>query len=710
MLENQGWSPVPAGNRLPLRYPPISSKAPVFLHGGDYNPDQWPPEVWEQDLRLMKLARCNTMTLGVFSWARLEPSEGQYEFGWLDAIMDRLHHNGVWAILATPSGARPAWMSQKYPEVLKVRTDRVRILHGERHNHCLTSPVYRDKCRAINQKLAERYRDHPALLMWHVGNEYETECHCPLCQQAFRQWLQAKYGGSLERLNQAWWTAFWSHTYTDWSQIESPSPIGESSTHGLNLDWKRFLTHQIVDFVRSEMAPLRQLSPGIPVTTNLMPLFDGLDSWKLKNELDVISWDNYPRWYGDQRDPEIAVRIGFIHDMHRCLKDGRPFMMMESTPGTTNWMEVCRPKRPGVNRLEALQAVAHGSDTVQYFQWRKSRGSSEKLHGAVVDHVGHENTRVFREVTAVGRMLEALTPVLGTTVRPEVAVIYDWENSWAIQDAQGPRIQKKDYYPTCLRHYRELWRRGISADVIDQECDLSRYRLIVAPMLYLLRSGAAERITSFVRQGGVLVTGYWTGIVNETDLCFLSGFPGPLRECLGIWAEEIDALYDWQYNTVIPRPGNGLGLTRRYRAVELCDLIHAESAEVLAVYGRDFYAGQPALTVNRFGSGRAYYVASRNDEAFMADFFGGLLRQTKIHPVLDTKLPEGVTAQARTNGERSFVFLLNFMPVRRTVGLGKKSFVDLLTGKRYSQRVTLGPYGSLALELLTGGRHQRPRP
>jgi len=503
-----------------MKYPPINPKLPHFIHGADYNPDQWLdyPEVLAEDLRLMKLANCNAMSVGIFAWAALEPEEGRFEFGWLDRVMDQLAANGIYAILATPSGARPAWLSQKYPEVLRVEADRKRILHGNRHNHCYTSPVYREKVEIINTKLAERYKEHPALLVWHVSNEYGGECHCALCQEKFRAWLRNKYQ-TLTALNQAWWTAFWSHTYTDWSQIESPAPHGEGSNHGLNLDWKRFVTHQTLDFFKHECAPLRAITPTVPVTTNFMGTYPGLDYWKFADELDVISWDSYPRWHGKKSDAQTAAATAFVHDLNRSLKQGKPFMLMESTPSMTNWQGVAKLKRPGMHLLSSLQAVAHGSDTVQYFQWRKGRGGSEKFHGAVVDHVGHERTRVFQDVQEVGALLKCLDPVVGTTVEPEVALIFDWENRWALEDAQAIREEKK-YEETCYRHYYPFWSRGVPVDVINEDADFSRYRLLIAPMLYMIRPGVAERISQFVADGGTFVATYWSGIVDENDRSF----------------------------------------------------------------------------------------------------------------------------------------------------------------------------------------------
>lgn len=685
-----------------IKFPPINPKYPHFLHGGDYNPDQWKdtPEIWDKDMHLMKLANCNTMSIGIFSWAMLEPQEGKFNFEWLDTIMDKLAENDAYAVLATPSGARPAWMAQKYPEILRVQSNRVRILFGNRHNHCYTSPIYREKTRIINQKLAERYKDHPALLVWHISNEYGGDCHCELCQDAFRQWLKRKYDNDLDKLNYAWWTGFWSHTYTDWDQIQSPAPHGENSIHGLNLDWKRFVTHQTIEFMKNEIAPLKQITPHIPVTTNFMGTYTGLNYWKFASELDVISWDNYPLWHGIEEDWKIAYKVAFVHDINRSLKNGKPFMLMESTPSVTNWHPVAKLKRPGMHILSSLQAIAHGSDTVQYFQWRKSRGSAEKFHGAVVDHCGHENTRVFREVSELGKILKKLDPIIGTTVKPDVAIIYDWENRWAIEDAQGPRGEKKDYLQTCEAHYKTFWKHSVPVDIIDMESDFSQYKLLIAPMLYMVRHGVAERIEKFVELGGTFVTTYWSGIVDENDLCFTGGFPGPLKKITGIWSEEIDALYESEANYIVLKENNQLQLKGEYEARELCDLIHSETAEVLAVYKNDFYAGRPALTINHFGNGKAYYIAFRNNEDFLLDFYKKLIFDLNLKRAMDADLPQGVTAQVRSDGKRYFVFILNFEPREKCININDVIFKDMLTFEKITDFIVLPPYGFKILEKL----------
>ena len=695
---------------------PLSAKCPHMLHGGDYNPDQWlhMPEILDEDVRLMELAGCNAMSVGIFAWAALEPQEGVYTFEWLDETLDRLHGKGVYTVLATPSGARPAWMAQKYSEVLRVGPDRRRNLFGRRHNHCFTSPEYRRKVREMNTRLAERYGSHPGVLMWHLSNEYSGECHCELCQEAFRGWLKRKYSDDLENLNRRWWGACWSHSYTDWSQIQSPAPHGELAVHAHNLDWHRFVSDQTVDFMRAEIEPLKEISPDLPVTTNLMGTYYFLNYWKLAPYLDFVSWDNYPCWHGtgvidnrrgnwnaDGQDWRLASDIAFVHDLTRSLKKGRPFMLMESTPSMTNWQDVSKVKRPGMHALSSIQAVAHGSDTVQYFQWRKSRGSSEKFHGAVVDHVGHEHTRVFSDVAQLGDMLSKLDDVVGTGVKADVAIIFDWENRWAMDDAQGPRNTGGSVCErVCKDHYYQLWRRGIAADVVDMDADLSAYRLVIAPMLYMVRPGTGERIAGFVESGGVFIATYWSGIVDENDLCFLGGFPGPLRKILGIWSEEIDALYPGEKNRIIPEPGNELGLTSSYDAGELCDLVHTEGASVLATYGSDFYQGRPSLTANTYGAGKAYYIASRNDEEFLSDFYGALIERIGISGVLDVEPPEGVSVTMREDENGKYVFVLNFTTEKRVVNLGGGTYTDMFMGGVVEGEVNLEAYGLAILKVL----------
>ena len=637
------------------RYKPVINGVTGLVHGSDYNPEQWlkwKDSVWKEDMRLAKLAGLNSMSVGIFSWSMLEPAEGEFHFEWLDEVMDLLAENGMKAVLATPSAARPAWMAQKYPEVLRTRENRVRNLFGMRHNHCMSSPVYREKVKRINTELAKRYGSHPALGMWHLSNEVSGECHCELCQQRFRTWLKERYH-TLDVLNEAWWTSFWSHRYTDWEQIESPSSHGETSVHGLVLDWRRFVTDLHMDFLTNEMKPLRQYTPGVPCTTNLMATYDELDYVRFAKIFDIVSWDNYPGWKGEsEADIRTACRTGFYHDMMYGLKR-RPYFIMESCPSAVNWREVNKLLRPGTHMLQSIQGIAHGSDSVQYFQFRKSRGGSEKMHGAVVDHEGSENTRVFGEVAQVGRKLNSLKSVAGTVKPAKVALIHDYQNAWGLQELQGGQPGNQNYLRTLMEHYSVFWEKGIPVDVIDETCSLDEYDLVVAPMIYMVREGFARRMEEFTEKGGILAVTYLSGYVNETDLCHLGGFPGPLKQVLGIWAEELDALYEGDSNSI---EWEG----RSYRAYDFCERIHARGAEVLGRYGKDFYKGGPALTCSSFGKGKAYYVAARTGTDFLRDFYGRLMEEAGIQPYFEKGLPRGVSLQLRTDGVRDYCFLMNF--------------------------------------------------
>ena len=420
-----------------------------------------------------------------------------------------------------------------------------------------------------------------------------------------------------------------------------------------------------------------------------MYYYDGYNYFKFKDLLDVISWDSYPQWRGGNNG-SLAADYALYHDMMRSMK-GKPFLLMESAPSTANWWPVSKLKKPGMHRMASLQAVAHGSNSVQYFQFRKSRGSFEKFHGAVVDHSGRTDTREFQDVKEVGRLLEQLEAVGGTGVPAQAALIYDWENLWAMEDAQGPRNLGVHYKEQVKAHYKALWELGILMDVVDETGDISGYKLVIAPMLYLLREGFAEKLRAFVEQGGVLVGTYHTGIVNENDLCFLGGWPGGgLMEVFGLWNEATDALWDEEGNTLRLEDGG------EYRLRDLCALIHPQGAQVLGTYGEDFYKGEPALTVNRFGKGRAYYAASFGEEAFYRDFYRGLAGELGLERALPVELPEGVEACLREGGGRRFVFLQNYSGSPQRLAL-PEGYV-LLGAEGPAPWVELAPYDSQVLE------------
>jgi beta-galactosidase len=668
-------------------------KAPQkLLHGADYNPEQWSPEVWKKDLQLMKRAGVNVVSIGIFSWSFLEPREGRYEFGWLDDVISLLEKNKVDFMLATPSGARPAWMAQKYPEVLRVNEQGIRNVFGRRHNHCLTSPVYRRKVGEINRKLAQRYGKKESLLLWHISNEYGGDCHCDLCQKAFRSWLRSEYQ-TLDQLNQGWWSSFWSHRYTDWSQIHSPGLRGDTNLHGLTLAWKRFVTEQTVDFYRTELAAIREFDQKTPATTNFMGFYEGLDYNRFAKEVDVVSWDSYPDWHsGEGSEVSVASGTAMAHDMNRSMKKGLPFLLMESTPSQVNWKPVNKLKRPGMHLLSSIQAIAHGSDSVQYFQWRKSRGSSEKFHGAVVDHRGDEETRVFREVVQVGEVLKKISGIRGGSTRTEVALVHDWENRWAIEGLEGWRKDRKNYIQQLSDYYGAFWSLSIPVDCIGEEADLSGYKLVVAPMLYMLRSGFAEKLEKFVAQGGTLLVTQGTGTVDRNDLVFEGGPPGPLRSVLGLWVEETDALHDFE-DVKFRMISKTSGLKGVYKAVVLCERIHPETAETLALYQSEFYAGEACLTRNRHQKGEAYYLACRAEIPWIRDFISHLTKRLRLSSSWPLPLPEGVNVQKRFQGEKGYFFVMNFNPKSVVISLPKGKWRDEVSGETLTKRLPLSAYG-----------------
>jgi beta-galactosidase len=637
-------------------------------------------------MRLMKLANCNEMSVGIFSWAKLEPQEGEYDFSFLDEIIEKIGKNGGKVILATPSGARPRWMAERYPEVLRVGPDGVREHFRGRHNHCFTSPVYREKVRQMNRRLAERYGKNPTVIAWHISNEYSGECHCPLCMDAFRNFLREKYHNDISQLNRAYWTTFWSHTYDSFDQIEPPGKNTETGIHGLNLDWHRFVTHQTMDFIRNETAPLRELTPDLPVTINMMYSFYDLDYHKIAEVIDFASWDAYPEWHNGD-DSVCAQEAGFWHDFYRTLK-GKPFLLMESTPSLVNWKPYNKPKRPGMDVLSSMQAVAHGSDSVQYFQWRKSRGSCEKFHGAVIGHDGTENTRAFRSVQATGAMLKKLDEIAGTITKAQVAVVFDWENMWALDDCQGYIGNDKQYFKTCYSYHRLFWERGIDCDIVSPKADLSGYKIVVAPMLYLTDSATVRNLKAYVSGGGTLYATYMLGTVNETDLCWLGGIPADcLKDVFGIIAEEIDTLYPEERQHA-QMDGHS------HELVDFCEVIHLNGAKALAIYTDGYYQNTAAAAIHSYGKGTAVYQACRDSGSLKEQIISKLIADAGVTSVLDTEqpLPAGVSAHSRTDGEHTYVFVENYYNHEAEPVKLRGKMLDMLSGE-ITDTCTLGPYG-----------------
>ncbi|MDF2800867.1 MAG: beta-galactosidase [Anaerocolumna sp.] len=645
-----------------------------LLHGGDYNVEQWldRPDILAEDIRLMKKAGVNVVTLGVFSWACLEPQENVYTFEWLDKVMDSMYDNDIYVILATPSGGKPPWMVRKYPEIMRTNKERKRLLYGERENQCNSNEIFRSKVREIDDRLASRYANHPALIMWHISNEMYGQCHCQKCQENFRGWLKDKYK-TIDNLNKEYWSKFWSHTYNTWSELESPAPHGETGVHGLALDYNRFYSDLSIDFLNMEIGTIRKYNKKIPVTSNMFHLNCGINYGKLAEILDVISWDSYPTWHcGTDKSSEwsLALEAAFRFDFCRSLKQ-QPFLLMESTPSTTNGFAVSKIKKPGMHMLSSLQAIAGGSDSVQYFQWRQSLGAYEKFHGAVLTHNGSEDTRVYREVAEVGDRLKTLSYLKNTTTNSSVAIIYDWENLRALEEQKNLRRNDKGFEEIVREHYEALIKNYVSVDVIDQTADLSSYELVVAPMLYLFMPGTPDKIRKFVANGGTFVMTFYSGVVNENDLAFECFPPFSLNEVFGIKSEEIDCLCDGEYNQFTYQG-------KKYKAFFYCDIIHSCDAQVLSEYECDFYEGGPVLTLNKYEEGAAYYLACRAEKDFLYDFYHDLIHSTGVRRIVNSEFIKDVMVKERTDGENTYKFFMNYSSESRVIqniNLKKYDFV-----------------------------------
>ncbi len=659
-----------------------------ILYGGDYNPNQWPREVWDEDMRLFKKAHINSATVNVFSWAHLQPNEETYDFSQLDEIIDMLSKENYDIVLATSTGAMPAWLVKNYPEVARVDFDGRRHKFGQRHNHCPNSPDYQRFASKLVEELAKRYGPNPHVTCWHINNEFNTGCYCENCEKAFRVWLRKKYG-SLDAVNAAWNTEFWGHTFYEWDEIVAPNNLSDgmgfgwvrkSAFAGISIDYDRFLSDSLLENYKMERDIIRKYDPNTPITTNLMGTYKGLDYFKWAKEMDVVSWDNYPAY--NTPWSETAMR----HDLMRGLKN-QPFMLMEQTPSQQNWQEYNSLKRPGQMRAQSWQTVAHGADTIQFFQLRRSKGACEKFHGAVISHSGSEETRVFKEVTQLGAELEALgTELLGADSPAKVGIIFDWDNYWALEYTSGPSVDLQ-YCDQIHQYYRYFYEHHIPVDMVPIDADFARYDAIIAPVLYMVKEGVAEALEEFVAAGGTLITGFMSGIVDQSDNVHLGGYPGPLRKLCGVWAEEIDALAPEQANVLRFSDGG------ECKCNLLCDILHLEGAEAIASYGEDFYAGTPAVTRNQFGKGIVYYVGTQPDHDGLDNILSRLASDAKLKPVIEESTSLEVTRRVKDG--KDYFFVMNFTGKEQAVPEKFAGKVDLLTGEKIG--TALEAFGTLVV-------------
>lgn len=693
-------SPFPSSS--PVR---IAAPGDRFVFGGDWNPEQWDESEWESDIVKLERAGINEATINVFSWALIQPDEHHYDFSMLDRIVNLLIEHDFGFVLATSTGALPAWIARQYPDTTRTDYEGRHHLFGVRHNACPNSPNFLRLSASLAGNLARRYGSNDHLIAWHVSNELGGSCYCDNCAEAFRTWLRRRYG-TIEAVDRAWNANFWSHTYTDFDQILPPSAIsdgiagGKATLSGCDIDYRRFQSDSLLATYTNERDAIREFDSVHPITTNLMDTYEGADYFRWGRQMDVISWDDYPF-------PHTTVSDNaFKHDLMRGVGEGKPFMLMESTPNQTNWQECNVLREPGKMRSESYQAIAHGADTIQYFQLRQSRGGFEKYHGAVISHGGREDERVYNEVRELGRELSAYgRSFMGGLINAPVALMFDWDSYWSTENI-SLLPEGFDYPDQVRRWYAPFHRRNIMVDVVSEDIapeELARYKVLVAPAMVMVKPGVAERIEEFVRAGGTFLTTIMSGMHDEHDNVILGGYPGAFRDVCGMRVEELDMYQVGRDVRAVFAAGAESG------ALEGDETGHAiESAisltggilkldggaRALAVYGGDaFYRGTPVVTVNDFGAGTAYFAGAVLDEIGTDKVVESVIQQAGVTAIAS---PESVEVTSRYYPDRGeeLIFILNHAntpvtwadaPVR-----GSKSLFD---GTVLDEDLELEPYG-----------------
>lgn len=649
--------------------------------GCDYNPEQWPRAVWREDVALMREAGVGFVTLGVFSWALLEPRPGEWDLGWLDEVVGLLHDGGIAIDLATATASPPPWLTHRHPEVLPVDVEGRTLWPGSRQAWCPSSPVFREHALALVEQLARRYGAHPAVRLWHVGNElgcHVGRCWCDVSAAAFRRWLVERYG-EVDRLNDAWGTAFWSQRYGSFAEVLPPRLTPAQPNPTQELDFARFSSDELLSHHRAERGVLRAHS-AVPVTTNLMVTAhqSEQDYFRWAPDLDVVAQDHYL----DHRLPHPHDEQAFTDDLTRGVAGGAPWVLMESATSAVNWQPVNVAKRPGELLVDSLRHVARGADAVGFFQWRASRAGGEKFHSALVPHAGPDSA-VFREVVALGAALRSLGEVAGSRVRADVALLWDWEAWWACDLASHPSAELR-YPDAAHRWHRAVTELGATADVVAPGADLSGYRLVVVPTLYLCSDAAAAAVAAYAHAGGHVLVTYFSGIVDEVDHVRLGGYPGAFRELLGVRAEQFAPL----------APGERVALDDGTAADLWTEHLHAVDAEVVARYVDGPLPGTPALTRRAVGAGVAWYVATRLDEDATAALADRLTREAGVHRLAERR--PGVEVVRR--GE--FLFVLNRAATPVDV---PATGTELLSGSPVGGVLTVAP-GGAAVVRETAGR------
>lgn len=662
------------------RIRPVFGARPWF--GGDYNPEQWPEQTWGDDVRLMNEAGVTLATVGVFSWALLEPREGEYDFAWLDRAIDTLHAGGIRVDLATATASPPPWFSHRYPESLPVTADGVRLSPGSRQEYCPSSPVYRSAAGRLVRAIAERYGEHPALALWHINNEYGchvARCYCDESAAAFRRWLEARYG-TVGALNDAWGTTFWSQTYSSFDEVLPPRASPAYGNPAQLLDFDRFSSDELLACFLAEKEILREVTPTVPVTTNFMGVFRGVDYWSWAPHVDVVADDLYP----DPADADSARGATMARDLMRSLGGGRPWMLMEQSTSAVNSRPGNAVKRPGQMRALSYQAVARGADGILFFQWRQSAVGAERFHSAMLPHAGTD-TRVWREVTELGRELGELGAIVGTRTTAQAAIVFSWDSWWALEQRGMPTLAS--YLPLVSRWHAALTDAGVVVDFVRGDEDLSSYPLIIAPSLFVASDAQLAELDRAVRAGATLLVTDQSAIVDERQRVRLGGYLGQLQETLGVWVEEFHPLTSaTQRPGAIPVAASSLAAPTvaveseifpggRAAAVEWTESVRVRDAKVVATFASGDLAGRAALTRKQHGAGAGWYLAARLGEDASAALMQRLLEEAGIEPLRAVDgAPEGLV-EVVIRGD--VVFVINHSDGDVTLCLAG---TDLLTG------------------------------
>lgn len=651
-----------------------------MYYGADYYPEHWPQERWALDARMMREAGFNLVRMAEFAWTRMEPREGEFNFDWLDQAIALMAEHGIETALGTPTAAPPAWIMQAYPEASFVTEDGQVMTYGSRRNYCPTNAAYRWHSARIVRAMAEHYADNPHVIAWQIDNEFGSRCYCKDCQRGFQHWLRKRYG-TLDALNAAWGTEFWSHIYTAWEQIPLPWAATRLHNPSLALNYRRFMSDTYVEYQRLQVEILRELAPGQPISHNLMGFgYPNLNYFDLAKDLDFVTWDNYPRFMAT---PNLSNR-GLAHDTMRGLK-AKPFWVMEQQGGPTGSASVNASPRPGEIPFWAWQAIARGADGMVFFRWRTARFGAEEYWHGILDHHGIPGRR-YREVKAMGAELERIGDQLdGSSVAGDVAMLLSYDSRFAIQNQ--PHNKYLDY-PTIFQSlYRAVWERNLGVQIVSPECDLSGYRMVIAPLLYVLDEGLAQRLCDYVTNGGMLVLTCRTGVTDLDNVIVNAKLPGLLANLCGVTVEEYDSLDDGR---TVALQGEGRLAGASGEAVAWADILALQGAEVLARYTADYYAGEAAITMNRHGHGMAVYVGAVPNADIASSLMAWLSETAGLTSPIQA--PAGVEVTERVSDRGRFLFVLNGTAEEQTVDLGAGGW-DLIAGKSVSGLSTLAPLG-----------------